>query len=92
MQHQLHAWHSADSQRALQLIGHEQRGFAWTRALLGVKAKEIHVCGDPSALGLLGTLTGIMNEPLDVRHYNRLKPLVVSSTDPCLNMGGCACD
>ena len=37
------------------------------------------MCGDPSALGLLSTLSGIMGESLDVRHYDRLKPLVVSA-------------
>ena len=61
----------------VQLIGHEQRGFAWTRALLGVQADEIHVCGDPSALGLLHSMAGVMQEPLHVHRYDRLKPLVV---------------
>ena len=63
---------------AVQLIGHEQRGYAWTRALLGLQADEIHVCGDPSALGLLRSMTGVMREPMVVHHYERLRPLVVS--------------
>jgi ATP-dependent RNA helicase SUPV3L1/SUV3 len=32
----------------LQMVGDEDRGFHWTRALLGVPAQEVHVCGDPS--------------------------------------------
>ena len=37
----------------IQLIGDDQRGAAWTRALLGVPANEVHVCGDESALPLV---------------------------------------
>ena len=33
----------------IQLIGDADRGWAWTRALLGVPAKEVHVCGEPAA-------------------------------------------
>jgi ATP-dependent RNA helicase SUPV3L1/SUV3 len=29
------------------------RGFAWTRALLGLRADEIHLCGDPSVLSIV---------------------------------------
>jgi ATP-dependent RNA helicase SUPV3L1/SUV3 len=29
----------------IQMIGDPERGFAWTRALLGSRCKEIHVCG-----------------------------------------------
>ena len=29
------------------------RGWAWTRALLGVCADEIHVCGEAGAIGLV---------------------------------------
>lgn len=29
----------------IQMLGDPERGFAWTRALLGSRCKEIHVCG-----------------------------------------------
>ena len=29
----------------IQMIKDDQRGAAWTRALLGLKSKEIHICG-----------------------------------------------
>lgn len=35
------------------MMGDESRGWAFTRALLGVPAAEVHVCGDPAALPLL---------------------------------------
>ena len=37
----------------IQMIGDESRGWAWTRALQGVPANEIHLCGDASALPLV---------------------------------------
>lgn len=32
----------------IQMIGDESRGWAWTRALMGVPANEVHLCGDGS--------------------------------------------
>jgi hypothetical protein len=32
----------------IQMIGDEARGWAWTRALMGVPANEVHLCGDGS--------------------------------------------
>lgn len=37
----------------IQLIQDNERGYAWTNALLGLKAKEIHLCGDERALKLI---------------------------------------
>lgn len=34
----------------IQMIADSHRGYAWTRALLGLKADKIHICGDPSVL------------------------------------------
>ena len=35
------------------MLGDESRGWAFTRALLGLPARTLHVCGDPAALPLL---------------------------------------
>lgn len=56
----------------VQQIGDDQRGWAWTRALQGVPANEIHLCGDGSALPLIRRLAAAMNEPLEVR-FARLR-------------------
>lgn len=37
----------------VQMMGDASRGWAFTRALLGIPACEVHVCGDPAALPLL---------------------------------------
>ncbi len=51
----------------MQQIGDEARGWAWTRALQGLAANEIHLCGDGSALPLVRTLAADMGEPLEAR-------------------------
>ncbi|EFC48221.1 ATP dependent RNA helicase [Naegleria gruberi] len=40
----------------IQMISDNQRGAAWTRALLGLQAREIHICGDGSALTIVKNL------------------------------------
>ncbi len=40
----------------IQLIEDTERGFAWTNAILGLKAKEIHICGEERALRLIHKL------------------------------------
>lgn len=37
----------------VQMLANKHRGHAFTRALLGVPAREVHVCGDAAALPLL---------------------------------------
>jgi len=46
------------------MIGDPQRGSAWTRALLGLPAGEVHLCGDASALGLVEKMCHDMGEEL----------------------------
>lgn len=46
---------------------YQERGWAWTRALLGVPAKEIHVCGDGTAVDIvqrIGSMIGMANRHL----------------------------
>ena len=38
------------------MLGDLQRGSAWTRALLGLAAREIHVCGEYTAIKLVEEL------------------------------------
>ncbi len=37
----------------IQVIKDYQRGWAWTRALLGLQADEIHLCGEAAAIDLV---------------------------------------
>ena len=56
---------------ALQLIGDQARGHAWTRALQGIPANEIHLCGDQSALNVVRQLCDSTDEALEVKQYQR---------------------
>lgn len=59
------------------MLGDESRGWAWTRALLGVAANEIHICGDASAIKLLVKLAKDMGESLEVRPLGGLLEVAV---------------
>ncbi|XP_050292923.1 ATP-dependent RNA helicase SUV3 homolog, mitochondrial [Anthonomus grandis grandis] len=61
----------------IQTIRDPQRGWAWTRALLGLMAEEIHLCGEAGTVDLIGQLCLTMGEDLEVRHYKRLTELKV---------------
>ncbi len=64
----------------IQMIGHSQRGWAWTQALLGLKAKELHLCGEDRAVPLIRELAAAMGDKLTVHQYKRLNPLKIMSS------------
>lgn len=51
----------------IQMMRDDSRGWAWTRALLGVMAHEIHVCGEPGSLELLQGVLSTTGEDLEVK-------------------------
>jgi len=59
----------------IQLIGDPGRGWAWTRALHGLAADEVHVCGDATALGLVAAIAADCGDAFEVRTYRRFRPL-----------------
>ncbi|XP_040574555.1 ATP-dependent RNA helicase SUV3 homolog, mitochondrial [Lepeophtheirus salmonis] len=61
----------------IQMLKDLQRGWAWTRAILGVPAEEIHVCGEAAAIDLVRELMISTGEEVEVRNYKRLTDLVV---------------
>jgi ATP-dependent RNA helicase SUPV3L1/SUV3 len=65
------------------MMGDSHRGGSWTTAVLGLKAKEIHLCGDETTMDLLRSLVEPLGDQLTVHRYNRLTPLVVA--DKSLN-------
>lgn len=64
----------------IQMIGHEERGWAWTQALVGLRAREVHLCGEERALPLIMELVAAMGDKLHVHRYERLTPLETMST------------
>ncbi len=61
----------------VQLIGDRERGAAWTRAVLGVQSKEIHLCGDNRALALLTHFCDMTGDTLEIVEHHRLSKLEV---------------
>ncbi|KAG1446411.1 hypothetical protein G6F56_009579 [Rhizopus delemar] len=64
----------------IQLISDPNRGWAWTQALLGLKAKEIHLCGEEAAVPLVQKICEHLDEEVVVNRYERLTPYSVSET------------
>ena len=64
----------------IQMIGHKERGWAWTQALLGLKAKEIHLCGEERSVPLIRELAASMGDRIEIHTYKRLSPLKTMST------------
>ncbi|XP_037946782.1 ATP-dependent RNA helicase SUV3 homolog, mitochondrial [Teleopsis dalmanni] len=64
----------------IQQLRDPQRGWAWTRAFLGLIADEVHVCGEAGALELLQKICETTNETVEVHNYNRLTQLTVEDS------------
>lgn len=64
----------------IQMIGNDHRGWAWTQAVLGLKAQELHLCGEERAVPLIRALATAMGDQLEIHHYERLSPLRTMST------------
>ncbi len=61
----------------IQMLTDPQRGWAWTRALVNIKAKEIHVCGDVSVQHLLERIVKLTGDDFELREYKRLTELSI---------------
>ncbi|OWF38311.1 ATP-dependent RNA helicase SUV3 homolog, mitochondrial-like [Mizuhopecten yessoensis] len=64
----------------IQMIQNLDRGWAWTQAFLGLKADEIHVCGEEAAVPLIKNLAVLTGDTVEVNEYTRLNPLMYLST------------
>ena len=59
----------------IQMIDDRDRGYAWTNAFLGARAKEVHLCGDASSEFVIQNLCKLTGDELIVKQYRRLSPL-----------------
>jgi ATP-dependent RNA helicase SUPV3L1/SUV3 len=57
-----------------QLVGDSSRGSAWTRAILGLYAKEIHICCSLNAVPIISKL---INDILEINVNERKTPLII---------------
>ncbi|KAJ7184555.1 P-loop containing nucleoside triphosphate hydrolase protein [Mycena filopes] len=61
----------------IQMITSFDRGSGWTRAVLGICANEVHLCGEETAVPLIEKLLEETGDELVVNRYERLTPLTV---------------
>ena len=59
-----------------QMIADKQRGYAWTRAILGVLAPEVHLCAAPEARDLLVRMIESCGDSYEIEIHQRTTPLV----------------
>lgn len=59
-----------------QMIADKQRGYAWTRAILGVLAPEVHLCAAPQAQDLLIKLIESCGDSYEIQLHQRTTPLL----------------
>lgn len=59
-----------------QMICDRERGYAWTRAILGVLAEEVHLCAAPEAKSLLLRLIRSCGDEVEVIEHQRKTPLI----------------
>jgi len=61
----------------IQLLASAERGSAWTRALLGLQAREVHVCGGLEAAPLVEQLCADTGDSFALASYDRFTPLEI---------------
>jgi len=65
----------------IQMIDDSQRGAAWSRAVLGVRAREIHVCGAINGKNIIKKILDDCNDHYEIIEYNRSIPLLVEAKE-----------
>lgn len=65
----------------IQMIQDPHRGAAWLRALFGLKAREIHLCGAPNSVEFITKLINECGDTYEVHEYERQTALIVEQED-----------
>ncbi|KAG6810333.1 hypothetical protein H0H92_012367 [Tricholoma furcatifolium] len=59
----------------IQMIADAERGHGWTNAVLGASAKELHLCGEETAVPIVQALLKDTGDEIIINRYQRLSPL-----------------
>lgn len=59
-----------------QMVGDPDRGHSWTRAVLGVQAREVHVCMSPAAEKVITHLISLCGDTCEIHRYERKTELI----------------
>lgn len=60
-----------------QNIADESRGGAWTKAILGVRAKEVHICSDSSCVDIVKKLIEQCDDTYEIVNHERMTRLIL---------------
>ena len=63
----------------IQMINDNQRGIAWSRAVLSIRCNEIHICGAMNAKELLIKMLDDCEDDYEIKEYHRNIPLEVET-------------
>lgn len=63
----------------IQMLADPHRGGSWTSAVLGLPARELHLCGEDTVVELVRALCAMTGDELIVNRYQRLTPLEVAN-------------
>ncbi|HYN53488.1 MAG TPA: helicase-related protein [Methylotenera sp.] len=67
----------------IQMLQDEDRGSAWTAALIGVPAKQVFICGSTAVTAPCIAVIEAMNETYEVTYLARKTPLVLENESLC---------
>jgi ATP-dependent RNA helicase SUPV3L1/SUV3 len=62
----------------IQMVADVARGAAWTKALLGLRCKEIHVCGGLEATDIVQKIAKACGDDFEMHTYERFSALEVA--------------
>ncbi|MBQ7266067.1 MAG: helicase [Firmicutes bacterium] len=62
-----------------QMLSDPERGGAWTRAILGVCAEEVHICCAPEALNVIKEIIALCGDSYETHFTERKVPLYADS-------------
>ncbi|RKO95361.1 hypothetical protein CAUPRSCDRAFT_3757, partial [Caulochytrium protostelioides] len=69
----------------IQMLANDQRGWAWSAAILGLPAKTLHLCGEATAVPLIRRMLRDTGDTIEVREYERLTSLAIEPILPHLS-------
>ena len=69
----------------IQMIADEARGASWTKALLSLRCKEIHVCGGLEAREVVQKIVKACGDDFELKTYDRFSKLQVAKRGLAMN-------
>lgn len=69
----------------IQFLGDMDRGSAWSKAFLGLAAREIIVIGSTDSEGLIRHITNLCKDTLDIKKFTRLSELEILQSPITVN-------